>query len=158
MARRSPMPMYNGGEMPTSAERWAVDTSVAIAALDAAHAAHDVCRSIVQARRPGLAGHAAFETYSVLTRMPGLLALDGPTAASLIGRVFPTVYGLGAEAAQEFVARLGAVGVLGGAVYDALVGEAARVNGCRLLTRDQRARRTYDLIGADHELVGLPIV
>jgi predicted nucleic acid-binding protein len=141
--------------MPTNAELMAVDTSVAIAALDAAHAAHDICRSIVQARRPGLAGHAAFETYSVLTRMPGLLALDGPTAASLIGRVFPTVYGLGAQSAHDVIVRLGSLGVVGGAVYDALVGEAARTHGCRLLTRDHRARRTYDLIGVDYELVGV---
>ena len=46
-------------------------------------------------------------------------------------------------------------GVAGGAVYDALVGEAARVNGCRLLTRDQRAKRTYELLGVDHQILGM---
>ena len=140
--------------MPTSADLVAVDTSVAVAALDAAHAAHDVCRAAVLALRPGLAGHAAFETYSVLTRMPGVAALDAPTAASVIQQAFPTVYVLDDDATRHLLQRLGTIGVVGGAVYDALVGEAALANGRILLTRDHRARRTYDLLGVDYELVG----
>lgn len=139
--------------MPTVADSYAVDTSVAVAALDAAHAAHQACRAVVVEQRPSLAGHAAFETLSVLTRLPGPLAIDAPSAASLIGRVFPNVARLDGDP-SEFVARLGTIGVTGGAVYDALVGEAARTNGLRLLTRDHRARRTYDLLGVDYELVG----
>jgi hypothetical protein len=57
--------------MPTSADGWAVETSVAVAALDAGHAAHAVCAGVVRSRRPALAGHAEWETFSVLTRMPG---------------------------------------------------------------------------------------
>jgi predicted nucleic acid-binding protein len=141
--------------MPTNADRFAVDTSVAVAALDAAHAAHDVCRRAVQEHRPALAGHAAFETFSVLTRMPGQIAVDAPTAAAIINRVFPVIEWLPPGDAAALLTRLGTIGVVGGAVYDALVGEAARVNGCLLLTRDHRARRTYDLLGVDHEFVGL---
>ncbi len=141
--------------MATSGKRWAVDTSVAVAALDASHAAHGPCREAVSRRRPTLAGHAAFETYSVLTRMPGSLALDGPTADSVIAATFPLVTWLAEEAAIKLLRRVGAVGIVGGAVYDALVGEAARVGRFRLLTRDLRARRTYDLLGVDYELVGL---
>jgi predicted nucleic acid-binding protein len=140
--------------MPTSADAWAVDTSVAVAALDAGHAAHGPSRAAVQLHRPSLSGHAAFETYSVLTRMPGQLAVDAPTAAAIITRVFPDVCWLDGDAASALLVRIGPVGVTGGAVYDALVGEAARVNGRRLLTRDQRARRTYDLLGVDYLLVG----
>lgn len=139
--------------MPTNADRWAVDTSVAIAALDAGHAAHAACLQVVQARRPGLAGHAGFETFSVLTRMPGQLGVDSTTAASLIARVFPTLYWPKASAARALLTRLGTLGVTGGSVYDALVGEAARQNGCRLLTRDHRARRTYDLLGVEYVLL-----
>ena len=51
--------------------------------------------------------------------------------------------------------RLGTVGIAGGAIYDALVGEAARINECVLLTRDMRAKRTYDLLGVSYELIGL---
>lgn len=35
-------------------------------------------------------------------------------------------------------------------VYDALVGEAARVNGRTLVTRDRRATATYDLLGVTY--------
>lgn len=140
--------------MPTSAEQFAVDTSVAVAALDAVHTAHAACRAVVVERRPALAGHAAFETYSVLTRMPRPLAPDSKTAADLIRRVFPTVCSLAGADESEMLERFGTVGIAGGAVYDALVGEAARIDRRILLTRDQRARRTYDLLGVGYELVG----
>jgi hypothetical protein len=152
---RSLMLTYNGGVMPTSAELWAVDTSVAVAALDGSHAAHATCRDAVRSRRPALAGHAAFETFSVLTRLPGQLSIDSPTAQRIMAAVFPSICWIGEEGAERLLARLGAIGIVGGAVYDALVGEAARVNEHRLLTRDLRAKRTYDLIGVDYELVGL---
>jgi predicted nucleic acid-binding protein len=139
--------------MPTSAERYAVDTSVAVAALDAGHAAHGPSRAACRQHRPGLAGHAAFETFSVLTRMPGALRIDAPTAADIIVRAFPTVHWLDAESATSLLARLGPIGIVGGAVYDALVAAAAQTNNCRLLTRDLRARRTYDLLGIDYEII-----
>ncbi|MDO5495778.1 MAG: hypothetical protein Q4G64_08695, partial [bacterium] len=60
----------------SNAETFAADTSVAIAALDASHAAHHECRTVVQELRPALAGHAAFEVYAVLTRLPRPLAVD----------------------------------------------------------------------------------
>ena len=102
---------------------------------------------------PALAGHAAWETFSVLTRMPGQLAVDAPTAAAVIGRTFPEVCWLAPDASQALFTRLHTIGLIGGAVYDALVGEAARTNGCRLLTRDLRARRTYELLGVVHEFI-----
>ena len=139
--------------MPTSADAWAVDTSVAVAALDAGHAAHTACAATVRSRRPALAGHAAWETFSVLTRMPGQLVVDAPTAASVIGHTFPTIHWLAPEHARALFARLRTVGLIGGAIYDALVGEAARTNQCRLLTRDLRARRTYDLLGVEYDFV-----
>ena len=148
------MPTFNAGEMATNAERWAADTSVAVAALDGSHAAHDLCRESVRARRPALSGHAAFETFSVLTRLPGPLTVDAPTAQRVIEAVFPVTCWLDHDAATDLLRRLAVVGVTGGAVYDALVGEAARVNDCRLLTRDLRARRTYDLLGVDYHFVG----
>lgn len=139
--------------MPSNADHHAVDTSVAVAAVDAGHAAHAICRAVVIEHRPALAGHAAFETYSVLTRMPGALAIDPPTAADVIRRLYPEPCWLEAEAAMSLLARCGPIGITGGAIYDALVGEAARVHGRRLLTRDHRARRTYDLIGVEYDLV-----
>jgi hypothetical protein len=139
--------------MPISADSFAVDTSVAVAALDSGHAAHQPCLAAVREMRPVLAGHASFETLSVLTRMPGALGVDVPTAAGLIRRVFGDGCWLDGAQSNELLGRLGPVGIGGGAVYDALVGEAARINGRVLLTRDQRARRTYDLLGVTYRLV-----
>lgn len=137
-----------------SADGWAVDTSVAVAALDSGHMAHGPCVAAVRQHRPALAGHAAYELFAVLTRLPGQLAIDAGDAASLIDRVFPEVVWLSAGASATLRARLATIGIIGGAVYDALVGEAARTAGRRLLTRDLRARRTYDLLGVDYEFVG----
>lgn len=137
-----------------SADTWAVDTSVAVAALDAGHAAHTPCLAAVQDHRPALAGQAAYEVFAVLTRMPGELAVDATDAAALIDRVCPDVVWLSPQASSALRTRLAALGILGGAVYDALVGEAARTHGRRLLTRDLRARRTYELLGVDHHVVG----
>lgn len=150
-----PTPMCNGGEMQTSDdERFAVDTSVAVAALDATHGAHRACLIAVQELRPVLAGHAAFETFSVLTRMPGQLAVDGPTAAEIMRRVFPETVWLTPEHSSELLGGLGPVGIVGRSVYDALVGEAARTSNRVLLTRDRRAVSTYTLLGVKHQLVG----
>ena len=137
-----------------SADGWAVDTSVALAALDAGHSAHGPCLEVVRRHRPALAGHAAFELFAVLTRMPGSLGVDPRDAAFLIDRVFPDVAWLSPADGRHLRDRLPVLGISGGAVYDALVAEAARTNGRGLLTRDQRARRTYDLLGVEYTLVG----
>lgn len=139
--------------MTSNAKGWAVDTSVAVAVLDAAHLAHEVCRAAWREHRPVLAGHAAFELFSVLTRMPGPLSVDIGDAALLIERAFPQVTWLDPASSADLARRLPSLGITGGAVYDALVGEAARCNGFSLLTRDHRAKRTYDLLGVDYRLV-----
>lgn len=89
----------------------------------------------------------------MLTRMPGQRAVDAPTAVGVIERTFPTICWLTPDASRELFARLRASRLVGGAIYDALVGEAARTSGRRLLTPDLRARRTYDLLGVEHEFI-----
>ncbi|MEO8968055.1 MAG: hypothetical protein ABI355_10595 [Solirubrobacteraceae bacterium] len=44
-------------------------------------------------------------------------------------------------------------GVAGGAVYDALVGAAAREHDLPLVTRDQRAAETYRALAVRFELL-----
>jgi predicted nucleic acid-binding protein len=142
--------------MPTSAEAgagWAVDTSVAVAYLDEAHAAHEDCVRAVARRSPVLAGHAAFECYSVLTRLPGSAQVSGLDAARALNAAFGEPCWLAAEEQAELLGALATRGVRGGSTYDALVGEAARRRGRTLLTRDRRAARTYDLLGAAYEFV-----
>jgi len=139
---------------PTSGSAgWAVDTSVAIAALDESHDAHTQCRSIAIQRRPALAGHAAFETYSVLTRLPGAQRVDPEIVGDLMRRAFPTRCWLAASDQGALLERLPELGLVGGTIYDALVGEASRLARRTLLTRDGRARRTYELLGVDYAMV-----
>jgi predicted nucleic acid-binding protein len=140
--------------MPASVERgWAADTSFAVAAVDESHEAHPVSRTLAMRRRPALAGHAAFEVHAVLTRLPGTGRVHPDTAIRPLAQAFPTRCWLTARQHDRLLSRLGELGSAGGATYDALVGEAARAAGLRLLARDQRARRVYDLLGVAFELV-----
>ena len=139
---------------PASADvRWAADTSFAVAALDASHEAHLICRQLATARRPALAGHAVFETYSVLTRLPGAARVSPRTATELLTRAFPERCWLPPERQAELADRMSELGIAGGMVYDALVAAAARHARRVLMTRDIRADRIYDLVGVRHELV-----
>lgn len=133
--------------------RWACDTSVAIAALDPNHDAHAASRSALVELRPALAGHAAFEMYSVLTRLPVPLRLGPTRAAEVLAAAFPEACWLSDAHCDELRGLLGALGIVGGSVYDALVGRAAAVHGRVLLTRDRRAERTYRALEVPYDVV-----
>lgn len=151
------MKTFASSAMTSSVEEpngWACDTSVAIAALDPSHQGHAACRRALVELRPALAGHAAFETYSVLTRLPLPLRLTGEQAVAVLAEAFPTPCWLSAEEDEALYGQLGDREIVGGSVYDALVGWAARANGRRLLTRDQRARRTYRALDVSFTEVG----
>lgn len=132
---------------------YAVDTSVAVAALDPLHVAHGACRAICAERRPALCGHACFETYSVLTRLPGSAVVSPQVAGRLLAQAFPSRCWLTADDQSELYSQLARLDIRGGMVYDALVGAAASKAGLVLLSRDRRAGRTYDLVGTRHEFV-----
>jgi predicted nucleic acid-binding protein len=142
--------------MPASAERDSrvlVDTSVAVALTVTDHAHHDAAMRALGARRLGLAGHAAFETFSVLTRLPPPARRTPATVARLLAANFPDSVFLGAEAAGSLLKRLESSGIAGGAVYDALVGAVAVEHGLALATRDRRALDTYRALDVRVELV-----
>lgn len=132
---------------------WACDTSVVVAALDPQHEAHLSCRKALVDLRPALAGHAAFEAYSVLTRLPAPLRLTPEQAGAVLEAAFPETCWLGPQESSGLRAELARAGIVGGAVYDALVGRAAAVHGRVLLTRDRRAERTYRELAVRHRLV-----
>ena len=148
------MTTSDGFAMTTSGERWACDTSVAIAALDPAHDAHPVCRRALVDLRPALAGHAAFETYSVLTRLPIPLRLSADQAVSVLATAFPEDCWLDAAGLRDLRTRLATLDIVGGSVYDALIGQASVANGRTLLTRDRRAERTYRSLQVEYRFVG----
>jgi hypothetical protein len=102
---------------------------------------------------PRLAGHAAFETFSVLTRLPPPARRTPTTVARLLAANFPHSRFLSADAATALLAELHTVGIAGGAVYDALVGAVAREHGMALGTRDRRALDTYRALDVRLELL-----
>lgn len=138
--------------MPTSADLL-LDTSAAVALClgstpDRAAVVERTTRSML-----GLAGHAAFETYSVLTRLPGDQRLSDAMALRMIDQNFPATHHIAANEAALALVKFSRLGIKGGSVYDGLVAWAARSAGTLLLTRDRRAVQTYALLDVGFELV-----
>ncbi|HXH58774.1 type II toxin-antitoxin system VapC family toxin [Iamia sp.] len=131
-----------------------VDTSVAVAFVVADHDHHEMVVEALSGRRLGLAGHAAFETFSVLTRLPAPLRRVPASLDRLLATNFPHSRFLGPEGAALLLTRLAAAGIAGGSVNDALVGAVAVEHDLPLATRDRRALDTYGLLGAEVELIG----
>lgn len=131
-----------------------LDTSAAVALVVEDHEAHAATLEAVRGRRLGLAGHAWFETYSVLTRLPGGLRRSPADVAALLAHDFPATAFLAEGAAAALGPELARLGISGGAVYDALVGAAARQHGRSLVSGDSRARPVYEALGVRVRLTG----
>lgn len=117
------------------------------------HEHHAFTLRAVGQRRVGLAGHAAFETFSVLTSLP-VPALRSPEAVMrLLQTNFPSNHYLSPLAFEELMARFANLGIAGGSVYDAMVGAAAGESGLVLLTRDARAVFGYQALQVNIELI-----
>jgi predicted nucleic acid-binding protein len=127
--------------LATSAELL-LDTSAAVALVLPDHEHHAAVRAASTGRRLGLAGHAVFETFSVLTRLPAGVRLAPADAQRVIGVDFPASVTLRMATASA-LAELVRAGATGGQVYDGLVGLAAREAGLPLLSFDARARDLY---------------
>lgn len=130
-----------------------LDTSTAVALIVEDHEAHSATLSAVRGRRLGLAGHAWFETYSVLTRLPASLRRSPADVVRLLARNFPASGFLGETEAADLGPEIARLGISGGAVYDALIAAAARHHRLPLLSSDSRARPTYEALGVEVELV-----
>jgi len=130
-----------------------LDTSAAIALVVEDHDAHVATLDAVRGRRLGLAGHAWFETYSVLTRLPAGLRRSPADALRLLAGNFPASRFLGEAEAADLGGELAGLRISGGAVYDALVGAAARQHRLPLVSADARARPVYEALGLDIELI-----
>jgi predicted nucleic acid-binding protein len=130
-----------------------LDTSAAVALVVEDHDAHVATLDAVRGRRLGLSGHAWFETYSVLTRLPAGLRRSPADALRLLAGNFPASRFLGEAEAADLGGELAGLGISGGAVYDALVGAAARQHRLPLVSADARARPVYQALGVDVELI-----
>lgn len=128
-----------------------VDTSVSVPLLVATHDAHAVVGTWALGKRLALCGHAAAETYSVLTRLPGDLGVLPDQAMELIDDNFEPWLRL--PDSVDVPRALADVRITGGAVYDGLVALVAAAHGVPLATRDRRARGTYEALGVTVDLV-----
>ena len=131
-----------------------VDTSVAVALSVGDHDQHEAVSRALRGRSPGLAGHAAFETFSVLTRLPPPARRSPGTIGRLLSASFPGSRYLGGRAAASLLDELGRFGIAGGAVYDALVGACANEHELPLATADRRALETYRALSVQVEWLG----
>jgi predicted nucleic acid-binding protein len=131
-----------------------LDTSTAIALIVEDHELHGATLEALAGRRLGLAGHAWFETYSVLTRLPGALRRSPADVFRLFAHDFPASEFLGVSESIELGAEIARLGISGGAVYDALVGAAARQHGRPLVSGDARARPLYEALGVELDFIG----
>jgi predicted nucleic acid-binding protein len=130
-----------------------LDTSTAVALAVVDHEAHAATLEAVRGRRLGLAGHAWFETYSVLTRLPGSLRRSPVDVIRILAHNFPASAFLGEDQALELGRDLVRLAISGGAVYDALVGAAARQHRLKLVSSDLRARPIYEALGVAIEII-----
>jgi predicted nucleic acid-binding protein len=131
-----------------------LDTSAAVPYLVRSHNAHAAVRRRVSGRALALTAHSLAETYSVLTRLPGDARLAPADAATLIESNFAPAVAPKPATLRRVPQVLAPLGIVGGAVYDALVALAALAHGLPLGTRDARALGTYRALGAAVELLG----
>ena len=125
-----------------------VDTSAAVALLVVEHPTHTAVMDEIGHKRLGLSGHAAFETYSVLTRLPGPARRSPALISELMHSNFPASLFLSVAEQRRVLAAMCDLGFSGGAVYDALVAFVSKVNDMPLVTCDQRAAPTYRAVQA----------
>lgn len=133
----------------------APDSSVVVAALLPWHVAHDAAARALAVEEPRLVAHVAYEVTSALSRMPeGHRIAPRVTLEALVRRFGDPWLQLDAGAMRESLQRAVSAGVRGGALYDALIAATATRRGIRLVSADQRARPTYEALGADVTYIG----
>lgn len=132
----------------------AADSSVLVAAFSAWHENHKVASAAVD-RLDAVVAHCLLETYSVLTRLPPPYRMT----ADVVSRYLQTTFGdhrmlgLSPDEQRKLVTTCATHGLSGGAIYDAMIAATCARARATLLTLDVRARQTYMILAADHELL-----
>ena len=142
-----------GIETDEEREEVLLDSSAAIPLVLADHEFHGPVLRATSGRRRGLAGHAWFETYSVLTRLPAGLRQSPEAAREALCAGLPRLPVPRGGCSHRPSMGAGASRDLGGAVFDALVAAVARAHDLPLYSCDRRAERTIGSIGADARFV-----
>lgn len=130
------------------------DTSVLVAAFASWHEHHAVAFSAM-GRVDAIVAHCLLEAYSVLTRLPAPHRMTPVVVSKYLALSFGghVAFALSASKHRGLIARCASEGLIGGAVYDAVIAATCADAGLRLLTLDARARPTYAVLGVNHELL-----
>ncbi|WP_454294223.1 PIN domain-containing protein [Salana multivorans] len=136
----------------SSAEKLACDTSVLFPALAPWHPDHTRIRPEL-ARVAAVPAHCLAETYANLTGGRASQRVAPAAAATALQRLGLPVIAPGAATVEATINALGENGLSGGSVYDAIIAATAAEHDMTLLTRDGRARRSYDAVGASYLIV-----
>jgi toxin FitB len=131
---------------------FAADTTLAIASAYDDHEHFALADAAIRTHKPVLAGHAAFEALSVLTRMHDR-RVSPATAAAVLNGTFGDPCWMTAEGSLRVFRLIAEANLAGRSIYDALVAQAALDNRRTLLSLDRRARRVYDTVGVDYEML-----
>ena len=125
----------------------AVDSSVVVAAFATWHERHEAALEVL-AEGARVVSHCLLETYSVLTRMPAPFRVAPGIVVEFLRAWFTApALSLLAPTILDLLDVFASQGIAGGAVYDGLIGAASMAAGCELATLDERAARTYSLVG-----------
>jgi len=110
--------------------RWFFDSSVLVPALLPDHVHHArsfAAFAAANRKNAGCAAHSLAEVYSTLTRYPGKQRLSAESAALLVQEVEHrlTLVWLDGDEYLAAINRIAGMGIVGGAVYDALIAACA---------------------------------
>lgn len=131
----------------------ACDTSVLVAAFARWHESHRAAaRALV--RVDALIEHAAVETFSVLTRLPSPRRASPDLVGHFLKHHFPTAAArLPHPSSAVVIDRARTAGIVGGAVYDLVVGLSAAEAEATVLSLDRRAAATYAAADVRYEFL-----
>lgn len=124
-----------------------------IAAFARWHEDHDRARTALRGVR-ALLGHVAFESFSVLTRLPPPRRAPADLVLAFLAHHFsspPLV--LAGRSYPKLLTLCHEHGLGGGKIYDALIGTTAAASDLTILSLDRRATATYEAVGANYRLI-----
>jgi len=133
----------------------APDTSVLVAGFVSSHRFHrDVLRHLGEVQTHGnLIAHTIAETYSVLSAPGGIYRAEPQAVIAYLGQfIADEPIGMRPSSYLEALDLLAGANRAGGAVYDALIGLAARDADVTLLSLDIRAQPIYEQCGAEIQI------
>jgi toxin FitB len=135
----------------------APDSSVLIAGFIPSHRFHEAALpSLAEVAAHGsLIGHTMAETYSVLSTPGGIYRAEPRSVVEYLDQFLDggSPISVLPAAHREAIDLLAANGRPGGAIYDALIGLAARDASVTLISLDGRATPIYELCGVDVQLL-----